>query len=104
MRHTITHNLSPELARKTADKAFETYKAKFSQYNPQANWTSPNQAEIAFKAKGVSLKGNVELKPKAFELELKVPLLFKPLQKKALDISEKEIRTWIGKAERGEIE
>ncbi|MFN3201959.1 MAG: polyhydroxyalkanoic acid system family protein [Bradymonadia bacterium] len=104
MRHTITHSLSDDLARKTADKAFEQYRAQFAQYNPQARWLTPKKADIQFKAKGVSLKGTVELRPGAFDLELKVPLLFRPLQKKAVGIIEREIRTWIGKAERGELD
>lgn len=104
MRHIIKHSLSDELARKTADKAFESYKAQFAKYNPQSRWVNDKKAEVNFKAKGVSLAGTVELQPGVFTLELKVPLLFRPLQKKALGIIEREIKSWISKAERGELD
>ena len=39
----------------------------------------------------------------AIELELDVPLLFRPFRKKAISIIEAEVRAWIDRAKAGEL-
>lgn len=104
VKHIIQHNLSPELARKVTDKAFETYAAKFKDYSPTANWVSPTKSNIGFNAKGISLKGAIELKPSAVELELDVPFLLRPFKDRAVKVIDTEIREWIAKANAGELD
>lgn len=103
MKHSIPHDLSPELAKTATERAFESYRAKLPEYDPTATWKSPTEADVAFKVKGVSLKGGVRLRPGEVELELDVPFVFKIFQKKAMDIIEREVSEWLGKAKRGEL-
>lgn len=103
-KHVITHDLDLDLARKVTDKAFETYAEKFKDYSPTADWVSETKSNITFNAKGIKVNGAVELKPKAVELELEVPLLLRPFRKRAVAIIDEEIRGWIAKAKAGEIQ
>jgi hypothetical protein len=103
MKHSIKHSLSQEMARKVTRKAFDSYKQRFADYNPTDKWVNEDKSEISFSAKGVSMKGVIELKPSEIQLELDVPFLFKVFQKKAISIIEEEIKKWIVKAEAGEV-
>ena len=104
MKHIIKHDLSPEQARKATDKAFETYRQKFADYNPTATWVNDKRAEISFSAKRITLDGAIELQPGQIELELDVPLLFRPFKGKAIAVIEESIQEWIAKAKKGELE
>lgn len=104
MKQTIKHDLDLELAKKACVKAFDVYAEKFKKYNPTANWKSDTFAEIGFDAKGVKLGGTVALKPNEIEVEMNVPLLFKPFQSKAVDLVEGEITKWVAKAKNGELD
>ena len=63
MKHSIKHSLSDELAKKATSKAFESYRERFAEYNPVVDWIRDDRADISFKAKGIKLDGNVQLKP-----------------------------------------
>ena len=103
MRHIIKHNLNAEQAKAAAEAAINAYGERFAKYAPAAQWTSETRANVSFKVKGVSLQGALELAPSEIALEMKVPLLFRPFQKKALDLIEREVRRWIGRAETGDL-
>ena len=45
----IPHSLGKEKARKVAAAAFDSYKARFAEYNPTTTWVNPDKAEISFK-------------------------------------------------------
>ncbi len=102
MKHAIPHNLTPEVARGALERAFASYREKYAEYNPTMTWEHDKRAAIGFKVKGVSLDGAIELHPTKMDVELDVPFLFKPFQKKAIEIVEREVRVWIDKAEKGE--
>jgi len=104
MKHVIKHDLSPELAKKATVKAFESYKAKFADYNPTDKWVTENKAEISFSAKRMTLNGGVELRPGEIELELEVPFIFRVFSGRAMKIVEEEIREWIERAKNGELD
>jgi hypothetical protein len=99
MKHSVSHSLGKDKARKVAAAAFDSYKARFAEYNPTTNWINQDRAEIAFKVKGMNLKGGVEVKDSSIDLELEVPFMLKPFQGKAVSVIENEIKKWIGKAD-----
>lgn len=103
MRHIIKHNLSVEQARSAAEAAINAYGERFAKYSPEARWTSATRADVRFHVKGVSLQGALELEPAAIALEMNVPFLFRPFQKKAVDIIEREVRRWLDRAEAGQL-
>ncbi|MFZ9889016.1 MAG: polyhydroxyalkanoic acid system family protein [Myxococcota bacterium] len=104
MKHTVVHDLDPSLARKVTDRALEAYAERFSDYRPEVQWHAEDSAEVRFHAKGVTMKGNFRLKEGAIDVDMDVPLLFKVFQKKAIEVVEREIRAWIDRARKGELD
>jgi hypothetical protein len=103
MKHSVSHTLGRDMARKVARAAFESYAKRFSEFNPTTNWKTDDQADIGFSVKGMSLKGAVSVAAHSIDLNLDVPFMLKPFQGKAVAVIEREIREWIVKAEKGEI-
>jgi hypothetical protein len=97
MKHSVSHDLGQERAKKVTESALSTYAEKFAQYSPKTIWTGPNRAEISFNVKGMSLSGTVDVKDKAIDLDLDVPFLLKPFQGKAISVIETEIKAWLAK-------
>lgn len=104
MRHAIEHGLGKERARKAAQKAFETYKERFSKYNPEADWVDDDTLDVSFSAKGVTLDGRVELTDEEMIVDMQVPFMLKPFRKKALGVIEEEMQKWVERARRGELD
>lgn len=103
MQHTVSHDLSIELARKAADHALASYQHRFPQYRPTVTWTEPTKATVEFHVTGMSFNGLFEIRPREISMELEVPFLLRPFKNRALEVIEAEIRTWVDKAKRGEI-
>jgi hypothetical protein len=103
MKHTVSHSLGLEMARKVAQAALDSYAQRFSDYHPTTNWKNEDAADIGFTVKGMHLKGAVKVASNAIDLDLDVPFLLKPFKSKAISVIEGEIQKWIKKAERGEI-
>lgn len=103
IKHIIKHDLGVDTAKKVTEKAFESYKARFAEYNPTFRWASANKADVAFSAKGITLKGTFTALANQIELELDVPFVFKLFQSKAVEIIDAEVKEWIQKAKSGQI-
>ena len=104
MQHIIKHDLSPELAKKAADKAAEHYTKKWAKYDAKTVWTTDTHAEITFHVKGVHVAATVDLLPGEAVIDMqKVPLLLRPFKNMALDVVQKMMEKWIGKAKNGEL-
>ena len=103
MKHRVPHDLTLDLAKKAADRARQSYRERFPEYDPQDTWADEKTAHVEFKAKGMSMKGIFEILPDAVEMDMEVPLLLRPFKQKALDVVEKQIVEWIAKAKRGEL-
>lgn len=103
MKHTVPHDLPPDLARKAADAAIKSYTERFAEYAPTVRWVSDQLAEVAFNVKGMALKAKVELQDRAIAADMDVPFLLRMFQKQAARIIDDEIQTWIGKAKAGEL-
>ena len=104
MKHVISHGLSLDLAKKATRKALETYKERFAEYNPQVEWQGEEKASVAFGVKGVNLNGDIDINDKDIALDMSVPFLLKPFQKKAVAVVDKAIREWIDRAKNGELD
>jgi hypothetical protein len=103
MKHSVQHDLSPELAKKVLDKALESYKERFADYDPKMTWVGDKHVDVKFKAKGIAISGGIDLEPKAITFDLDVPFLLRPFKAQALDIIETQIRKWTDRAKNGEI-
>lgn len=103
MKHEIHHGLSPEQARTVVDKAMEAYAARFAEYNPEFHWKTENQGRLGFKAKGVSVAGDIEIDGPKILVDLEVPFILRIFKGKAIEVIDREVRTWVEKARAGEI-
>jgi len=103
MKHTIAHDLGRDQAKKVADAAWETYSARFADYSPTRQWVDERTAQIGFKAKGLSVKGNIEVNDRDIAVDLDVPFLLRPFKNTAIKVIEEEIRRWIQKSKAGEL-
>jgi hypothetical protein len=103
MKHVISHDLDLATAKRVVDRAFDEYKARFPDYQPTLHWATEHRADVTFNAKGIKLKGHMVVQAKTIELDLDVPLLLRPFQKKALDVIEGEVRAWLAKARAGQL-
>ena len=96
MKHVVSHDLDEAKAKAVARAAFESYKARFAEYNPSVTWPTDKHADIAFRVKGISLTGGVDVTPSAFELDLEVPFLLKPFKGKAISVIEQITQRQLG--------
>jgi hypothetical protein len=103
MKHVISHDLDTATAKKVTDRAFAEYRGRFPSYEPELEWVSDRRADVRLNAKGIRLNGAFFIEESAIALELDVPFLLRPFQKKAVEVIEREVHVWIGKAHAGEL-
>jgi len=103
MKHSVSHDLSFDLAKKAATQALESYRQRFAEYEPALRWTSDKEAEVSFAVKGMDIKGTFSVEDDRIDMEIEVPLLMRPFRQKALDVIEREVGKWIEKARSGEL-
>lgn len=103
MKHEIVHGLSPELAKTVIDKAMESYAARFSDYSPTFRWTGDMTGELGFSAKGVTVKGSIEIQGEKILVDLEVPWILRVFKGKALQAIDSEVKGWVQKARDGAL-
>jgi len=95
MKHAFIHNTDIETTRRAAQKAWETYRERFSKYAPSMQWEDDTHARLSFSVKGIQLKGEVALKPRTIDISMDVPFVFLVFKKRAIKVVEAEIQKWI---------
>ncbi|MBK8014358.1 MAG: polyhydroxyalkanoic acid system family protein [Deltaproteobacteria bacterium] len=103
MRHAVRHDLPPDLAKLTVERAMESYTARLAKYQPTIRWVSERELRVHFSVSGVSLEGTVVLEPSEILIKIDVPLMLRIFRDRAIRVVEEEIQTWIGRAKRGEL-
>ncbi len=103
MKHSVRHDLDLPTARKVTRHALQGYAQQFAKFSPAVEWLSDDAATVSFAAKGMTIKGKVDLRPGEIVIDLSVPFALKLFQKKAISVVEREIQEWVGKAQRGEM-
>jgi hypothetical protein len=103
MDHSVRHGLDLATAKRVAEHAWESYAQRFSHYDPRIEWVTEHKAKIGFRAKGVSLDGELALREGAIDLTLEVPFLLRPFKQKAISVIEQEIEKWVEKAKSGQV-
>lgn len=101
MKHSVPHDLTKDTAKKAVLAAFDSYRQRFAKYNPTADWKTEDHADISFTAKGMTLRGSIEVRPASFDLDVDVPLLLRPFKRVAEEAVEREIERWVERAKRG---
>ena len=104
MKHRIHHGLELGLAKKAIGKAMEAYSARFAEYNPSFSWETESRGRLAFRAKAVSVAGEIEILGEEVTVDLEVPLILRIFRNRAVQIIDREVRAWCEKARNGELD
>jgi hypothetical protein len=103
VHQTIAHDLGEKKAKQAITAAHRYYARRYSKYKPRMHWESRNRAALTFVATGMTVNATADVKPSSIDVEVEVPLLLRPFRKKALQIIEREIRSWVTKAKSGKL-
>ena len=104
MKHQIHHGLSLPLAKKAIDKAMDAYSARFSEFNPTFAWSNETKGRLGFRAKGVKVEGDIEIQGPEIYVELEVPFILRIFKGRAIEIIDREVKDWVGRARNGELD
>lgn len=102
-QHRVPHGLPLEVAIQATRAALDSYRHRFPGAAPGGAWDDERTGRLWFEVAGKRLDGRIRIDEQAIELELDVPLVFRPFRKKALEIIEQEIALWVDRARRGEL-
>ena len=102
MEHDIRHDLDAAQAQRVAKQALQSYAERFAKYQPEVQWRSDSQAEVAFIVKGMRLAGGLKIEPDRFRLSLDVPFVLRPFKGRAFAVIAREVQGWLAKAKAGQ--
>ncbi len=91
MRIAVPHNTTREKARKVVESRLKTLHSQYGHYanDLDHNWQG-DTLHVAFKAKGMSIKGTIEVTDTDVILDGKVPLIAKPFESRIRSTVERE--------------
>lgn len=92
VKHVIEHNLELARSKQLAERAFADYQRRYERYKPSLEWIDDRRARVAFTAKGMTLTGMVELRPKELEITMDVPLVLRVFKQPAMRILDREVK------------
>ncbi len=87
-----------ETVHRAAAIALASYQERFPGYQPVVVWTGPEHGEISFHIKGMTIHAIVDLRPRAIQVSMEVPLIFRMFRERAIWRVEAEIKKWLLKA------
>jgi hypothetical protein len=99
MKHILQHPLDLATSKEIAHRAFAQYQKHLAKYEPAMRWLGDQHAEVQFTAKGIHMTGRVEFRPGSVEIDLDVPLFFRPFRSIAIRVLERELRKLIAEHE-----
>ena len=97
MKHTVSHDLGQERAKKVTESALTTYAEKFAKYSPKTTWTSPSRAQISFSVKGMSLTGARRGQRQEHRARARRAVPAQAVPGPSLSVIEGEIKDWLAK-------
>ncbi len=103
MKHVIVHDLGVPMAKKVTERAFAEYEQRYAKYDPKFHWASDRKAEITIHAMGVTLAGAMEVSEGEITVDVRVPFILRPFRGRAMEIIEREVKVWLGRAHAGEL-
>ncbi len=95
MELVLAHALPPAEVRRRMRAAITRYGERFARYAPEADWKSQDLCSVRFKAKGVRIAVDVEVRPTSVVVRAKLPLLLAPFAGKARARIEAEAAKWL---------
>ena len=91
MRIAVPHNTTLDKARKVVEQRLKNLHAQYGHYADELDhsWQG-DTLHVVFKAKGMTIKGTVEITDTDVILDGKVPLLAKPFESRIRSTVERE--------------
>ncbi len=89
------HRLPQEDARSRIEQAFAEYRTRYAAYQPELTWSDAERARFAFMAKGVRVDGSLRVTHEGLDVEAKLPFVFRPFKKLALETVGREVDVWL---------
>lgn len=104
MKYSVQHGLPDrKRVRVVVEKAYTAYEERLSDYKPELDWETDERSTISFTVMSQSIRAVVEFDDDELRIDGKVPLLFKPFQRKIESVLGSEMEKWLEKARNGEI-
>lgn len=98
VKHRITHSLSDEEAQRMLDAAFVHYRERYPRYQPTLIWHHPKRAELRVHVPGYELAARLSLHPHEVLIELDLPFLLRPFEKRARERIDREAAHWLSRS------
>ena len=95
MKHSIKHPLAPDRARQMLGSLLDTYREHYAEYNLQADWKDDDTATIDLSISGRDIQGEVRVCEDCYEVDMKLPLFFRPFKGKIRKGLDEEIERWL---------
>jgi hypothetical protein len=100
MKHTVHHDLNDEEAKGAVLRAMAKYCDRYAEYAPTIVWSDQRCAELGISFKGFTLSGRLELRPRAVDVEIEMPLPLRMFSRMAIAAIDAEVRRYIDEAHR----
>lgn len=85
------------------EKAYGSYKDRLAEYSPKLTWVDDTRAKISFRVLGKNIETFLTVTEKTVEMTGDLPFMFRPFQKKIVNVIGREVEKWIDKAKAGEL-
>ncbi len=104
MQYVVKHGMSDlGRVRTVIEKAYESYRKRLEDHDPNLQWIDENQAKVTFTVMRKTLEARFRVDAEEVRVEGDVPFLFRPFQGKIEKVIGEEVEKWLAKARAGEI-
>lgn len=104
MKYVAKHGIDDlDQVKTVIEKAYDSYKERLSEYNPNLTWRDERNATVSFSVMRKSITTEFEITTQEVRIEGKIPFLFKPFESKIEKVVGGEVEKWIKKVQAGEI-
>jgi hypothetical protein len=104
MKYVAKHGIDDlDRVKTVIEKAYDSYKERLSEYNPNLSWKDDRNATVSFTVMKKSLSTDFEITDNEVRIEGKIPFIFKPFESKIEKVVGGEVEKWIEKAKNEEI-
>ncbi|WP_437898280.1 polyhydroxyalkanoic acid system family protein [Sorangium sp. So ce124] len=100
MNHTVHHDLNDEEAKSAVLRAMAKYCDRYAEYAPSILWSDERHAHLGLSFKGFTLSGRLELRPRAVDFAIDMPLPLRMFNRMAIAAIDAEVRRCIDDAHR----
>jgi hypothetical protein len=104
MKYVVNHGMSDlDQVRAVIGKAYEAYRKRLADYDPNIEWRDPNNAVVSFKVMRKTIDARFRVDDEQIRVEGDIPFIFRPFQGKIERVVGEEVEKWLAKAKAGEI-